>query len=75
MSDYHIRGRVETYGGNSFAAIVVAVPSGANEPAHHRQAICRSRAQALARMRELAVQMGSDMRKQGHTILEVNTND
>lgn len=75
MGDFHIRGRIEAYGPSSFAAIAVAIPASGTEPFRRKQAVCRSRAQAVTRLRELAVELGAEMRDDGHAILEVLTDD
>lgn len=75
MGDFHIRGRIEAYGPSSFVAIALAIPATGTEPFRRKQSICRSRAQAVARLRELAVELGAEMREEGHAILEVQTDD
>ena len=75
MGDFHIRGRIEAYGPSSFVAIALAIPVDGTEAFRRKQAVVRSRAQAVTRLRELAIELGAEMRKEGHAILEVQTDD
>ena len=73
--DFHIRGRIEANGPASFAAIAVAIPAQEKEPFRRKEATCRSRVQARACLRELVIQLGAEIRSEGGTILEVQTDD
>lgn len=75
LMDFHIRGRVEAKGPAQFVAIAVAIPANEGGTARTREGVCRTRAQALGRLRELVVQLGSEIRAEGGTILEVMTED
>ena len=74
LMDFHIRGRVEAKGAQ-FVAIAVAIPADEGARARTREGVCRTRAQALGRLRELVVQLGAEIRAEGGTILEVVTED
>jgi hypothetical protein len=72
--DFHIRGRVEPKGAQ-FSAIAVAVPLDGGASSRTKEGVCRTRAQALGRLRELVVELGAEIRAEGGTILEVQTDD
>jgi hypothetical protein len=75
VMDFHIRGRIEAKGPAAFSAIAVAVPLDGSERSRTKEATCRTRAQALGRLRELVIQLGAEIRAEGGTILEVQTDD
>lgn len=74
MREWHIRGRIEALAPTSFAAIVIAVPT-EGEGMRRREAVCRTRAQAVEKLRKLAVALGAELRAEGDEILEVQTDD
>ena len=75
IMDFHIRGRVEAKGPAQYAAIATATPLDGSERARTKEGICRTRSQALGRLRELVVQLGAEIRAEGGTILEVQTDE
>jgi hypothetical protein len=75
VMDFHIRGRIESSGPAQYAAIAVAIPLDGSEASRTKQAVRRTPSQALGRLRELVIQLGSEIRAEGGTILEVVTDD
>ena len=74
--DYHIRGRIEPTTRATFMAIAIAVPfQDKAEPLRKLEAVCRTRAQAAARLRELTIELGTQIRNEGGRILDVVTDD
>lgn len=74
--DYHIRGRIEPTTRATFLPIAIAVPfQDKAEPLRKLEAVCRTRAQATARLRELTIELGRQIRSEGGTILDVVTDD
>jgi hypothetical protein len=75
VMDFHIRGRVEAKGPAQYAAIAVAIPLDGSARTRTKEGVCRTRAQALGRLRELVIELGTEIRAEGGTILEVVTDD
>jgi len=74
VMDFHIRGRVEAKGPAQYAAIAVAIPLDGSG-SRTKEGVCRTRSQALGRLRELVIQLGAEIRAEGGTIMEVVTDD
>jgi hypothetical protein len=74
MREWHIRGRIEALGPTTFAAIAIAIPTD-GEGMRRKEAICRTRTQAVEKLRKLAVELGAELRAEGDEILEVQTDD
>jgi hypothetical protein len=74
MREWHIRGRIEALGPSSFAAIAIAIPAD-GEGMRRKESVCRTRAQAVDKLRTLTIELGAEIRAEGGEILEVQTDD
>lgn len=73
--DYNIRGSIESLGSGGYAAIVVAIPEVPDATTHRAREVCRTRAQAAARVRELVVMIGKAIRTEGGNVVAVRTEE
>ena len=73
--DYEIRGQIRPHRNGGYEAAALAVPRSADGPTRELHDSMPTRAQAVARLRVLVVELGVAVRKEGGQVLNVTTED